>query len=248
MNYDPVLYDSDNREFLAHEINFYINLIKANKPESILELGVGSGRIFSKVLALVKFGVGIDIDTQMLSECAEKCKSFSNFDLVNHSFVDFNLDKKFDFIYIPFNTFQHILTKDEQKTFLLNIKRHMHSKSIFILDLMNPDNISFDIGELKYEYTTQLPNGLVIERSQKTLSVDPETSVVHKVFEYKQFIGSKLEKTQTYDAFMRINPNQYIQDLLVSNGFVIENTWSDYFFSTNLNTKKMIYFTRVYDI
>lgn len=119
MRYNPNLYDSDPRDFLKEEVVFYIELIKKYNPKNILELGVGTGRIFKELLNFVDSGVGIDNSDEMILACKEKCSDMSNYRLINDSFVTFKVDNKFDFIYLPFNTFQHILSKEEQMNLYL---------------------------------------------------------------------------------------------------------------------------------
>lgn len=241
MEYDPVLYEVDQRPFLKEEVKFYEDLIRKLSPKTILELGVGTGRIFSKLLPLVKYGVGIDISRPMLSVCEKACWPNINYKLYEQSFVKFNLGDTFDLIYIPFNTFQHLLSKKNQVLCLNSIKAHMDKESHLILDLMNSENVLFDLNNWNQDYSSVLLSGMVIERDQKTVSVNKRTGVVHKTFLYKEIINGSVSKTHKFKALMKITPNEKIRDLLKLSGLEIKEVWSDYHFSRESDTKKMIY-------
>ena len=248
MEYDPILYDSDPRPFLKDEVAFYVKLVERFRPKTILELGVGTGRIFSKLLPLVKSGVGIDISETMLDRCRKVCAENHNYKLYKLSFVDFDLQTTFDLIYLPFNTFQHLLTEGDQMACLKNIRNHMHGKSHFILDLMNGDNLSFDLEQWKQDYSTILPSGDILQRDQKTVGVDKVTSIVQKKFRYTETVKGAMDKVQEFDALMKINPNKKIHEILEKLGFEIEGIWSDYLFGHDTDTKKMIYCLKTHEI
>ena len=241
MKYDPSLYEADPRSFLKEEVDFYKKIIDRFNPKTILELGVGTGRIFSKLLPIVDYGAGLDISEQMLTVCRKTCEPNTSYELHKQTFVEFGLNSFFDLIYIPFNTFQHLLLEEEQLTCLKSVKNHMNSNSRFILDLMNLDNLVFDLDNWKQDYSNVLPDGKIIERDQKTIKIDRKTSIVEKVFLYKEIVNNKIEKTQEFNALMKINSNEKVRELLSKVGFSIEDVWTDYFFGHDHGTKKMIY-------
>ena len=241
MKYKPSLYDSDPRDFLKEEVDFYVKLIKKYKPKKILELGVGTGRIFKELLGLVNFGVGIDNSDEMLSVCKKRCLDHSNYELINDNFVSFKLDSNFYFIYLPFNTFQHILYKNDQVKCLKNIRKHLNKGGLFILDVMNGQNIELKFNEWKRDYTARLENGNILERFQKTLKID-ENDIIHKQFKYVEHdnTGNVLNE-ETFNALMKMNSNDEIESLVKDCGFEIKDIWADYQFGRSGDTKKMIY-------
>lgn len=241
MKYKPSLYDSDPRDFLKEEVDFYVKLIKKYKPKKILELGVGTGRIFKELLGLVNFGVGIDNSDEMLSVCERMCLGNSNYELINDNFVSFKLDYSFDFIYLPFNTFQHILDKNNQVKCLKNIKTHLNNGGVFILDVMNSQNIELKFNEWKKDYSAKLESGNILERFQNTLQVD-KNDVIHKQFKYIEYskAGTVLDQ-EIFEALMKITPNNELGSLIADCGFKVNDLWTNYQFGKGHDTKKMIY-------
>lgn len=241
MKYKPNLYDSDPRDFLKEEVGFYVKLIKKYRPKKILELGVGTGRIFKELLGLVDFGVGIDNSDEMLSVCEKRCLGHGNYELISDNFVSFELDYNFDFIYLPFNTFQHILYKNDQVKCLKNIRKHLNRGGVFILDVMNRQNIELEFNEWKKDYTTRLENGNILERFQNTLKID-ENDIIHKQFKYVEHddIGNVLNE-EIFNALMKINSKDEIESFVKDCGFEIKDVWTDYRFGRSDDTKKVIY-------
>lgn len=241
MKYRPNLYDSDPRDFLKEEVSFYMKLIKKYKPRKILELGVGTGRIFKELLNLVDYGVGIDNSDEMLSVCEKKCFDHDNYELINDNFLSFKLDSNFDFIYLPFNTFQHILYKKDQIKCLINIRKYLNKDGIFILDVMNGQNVELKFNEWKKDYSTKLENGNVLERFQNTLKID-ENDVIHKQFKYIERGGiENILNEEIFDALMKITPNNELESFIRDCGFEVNDIWTNYQFGKGDDTKKVIY-------
>jgi SAM-dependent methyltransferase len=184
MKYDPELYSSDKRNFLNQELIFYKKLVKKIKPKRILELGVGNGRIFSKLLPHVEYGVGIDISPKMLRECKKECNNFANYKIYKMDFINFVLPCGFDFIYMPFNTFHHILSYRGQLSCIKNVYSIMNKGAIFILDF-----VIIDIKKLNYnwklDYKSRLNKKEVIMRYQRTKDFNKKKGIVVKEFIYE---------------------------------------------------------------
>jgi len=134
MNYytDPNLYDLDYDERIFDKI-FYLNEAEKIKGE-VLELGSGTGRVST---FLYKNNIKLT--------CIEKNKSFiefakqkqKNINIIEADFCDFNLNKTFDLIIMPFNAFQEIHINELALKCLESIKKHMHKGSVFIFDINN---------------------------------------------------------------------------------------------------------------
>lgn len=88
---------------LDGDLEFYYEHIKNEKK--ILEAGVGTGRLLIPYLQKGLDVEGIDLSSEMLNICKEKCEEFGvKTALMQGSVIDYKFDK-YDAIIIPTGTF-----------------------------------------------------------------------------------------------------------------------------------------------
>lgn len=102
---------------------------------SILELGCGSGRVASFLSNLGYEITGIDLSESMLSVAREKSPSVN---WLCGNMQDFKIDKKFDMIFVAYNTFLHNLNNQEAIQCLSSIKTALNKNGKLIFDILNP--------------------------------------------------------------------------------------------------------------
>lgn len=134
---DGKIYDAMN-DALVVDTHFYIEEFKNEKGE-ILELACGTGRITCALSKAGKSVVGLDLSETMLVEAREKSAKL-NLDVKWYSgnMTDFNLNKKFDIIFVGYNSVHHILTNADFKKFLNCVKNHLTPHGRFYFDIFNP--------------------------------------------------------------------------------------------------------------
>lgn len=135
------LYDVVYAMTEKEDIPFWINVAEQVKPKTILEIGVGTGRI---AIPLARKGfnvVGIDTEESMLEVAQEKIVRLSRnvqsrLEFVQADARHFSLDRTFDLITVPLNTFCHFLTEEDQVAVLKNINRHLDpNRGVLVLDM-----------------------------------------------------------------------------------------------------------------
>ncbi len=94
----------------------FINNMELNFDKSVLEIGVGTGRIAVRVVPLCKSFCGIDISPKTIKRAKENLGSFKNVELICSDFLAYNIEKQFDVIYSSL-TFMHI--SEKQRAFNL---------------------------------------------------------------------------------------------------------------------------------
>ncbi|MEI7484623.1 MAG: class I SAM-dependent methyltransferase [Ignavibacteriota bacterium] len=120
------------------DYDYYLKRILECKG-TVLEVGVGTGRIFKEALNKGADIYGIDVSKTMIDVLR------SNIPEENHNRVfvkdarDFNLGVKFDLIVMPFRTFSHFIDTDDQLKVLNNIHHHLNPEGRLIFDVFNPD-------------------------------------------------------------------------------------------------------------
>lgn len=130
------LYDGLNR--FDHDLPFYRKWC-ARAGGWILELCAGTGRL---TLPLAEEGfqiVGLDCNESMLKRARYKATQQGlSTPFIQRDMRDFALDRRFELIFIPFNSFQCIYTREDQERVFHCIKSHLEEKGRFILEVFNP--------------------------------------------------------------------------------------------------------------
>ena len=107
-----------------------------------LELGIGTGRI---ALPLHEKGVvvhGIDASEAMLAKLRAK-EHGTGIDVLTGSFAEFQLDRRFQLIYVVFNTFFGLLTQEEQLSCFKSAAAHLSPGGVFLMEVFVPDLCRF---------------------------------------------------------------------------------------------------------
>lgn len=141
-HYPAEYYDEDYTSGVPSrgDIEFY-QRHAAEKGSPVLELGCGTGRI---LIPIAQSGIdcsGLDMSREMLAVCEKKAHDLElrNVRLDCASMDDFHYDRKFNLIYIPFRSFQHLLTTESQMRCLQLVREHLNDGGKFILDVFAPN-------------------------------------------------------------------------------------------------------------
>ncbi|MBI3119688.1 MAG: class I SAM-dependent methyltransferase [Candidatus Hydrogenedentes bacterium] len=137
--YDPwAAYYDWIHQGLPGEAEFYI-LRALRRGGHTLELGCGTGRV---CLPLAMSGgdvVGLDLSVGMLAECQEKRRLAGpltgRLHLVQGDMRRFSFARRFHTIMMPYRTFMHLLTVQDQCECLTSVREHLASGGEFILNL-----------------------------------------------------------------------------------------------------------------
>jgi len=183
--YDPELYDL-TFGMQREDIPFYTHQAKAADGK-VLEVACGSGRIY---LELLKEGVdayGIDISEEMLKALKVKAKALKLRPQVEQADMrNFEITKRFSLIMIPFRSFLHNLTIDDQVSTLKNCSKHLATNGKLILNFFfpNPEVISNTYGkEIKELLDTKEGQ---LELVRKSYFVDEPEQIIEFTFTWKK--------------------------------------------------------------
>ncbi len=105
----------------------------------ILEIGVGTGRLFTSALNLGADIYGLDISESMLEMLYKKLPDNQFYRISQQNILDFTFDFKFDLIIAPFRVMMHLLDKEEQIKAINNVYDHLNPNGRFIFDVFVPD-------------------------------------------------------------------------------------------------------------
>lgn len=172
------------------DLDFYRKEARKSKGK-VLEIACGTGRIY---LEMLKDGVdayGIDISETMLKVLKMKAKKLRLEPKVRKADMrTFKLDQKFSLIIIPFRSFLHNLTIEDQIKTLKNIKNHLAPNGKFILNFFfpNPEVISKTYGKEQKE---------IIKTKDKKYNLIAKSYFVDEPNQVVEFINILKEKDRT---------------------------------------------------
>ena len=128
-------------------------------------------------------------------------------------------------IFIGFNTFLHLLTESDALLFFKSVKSHMHSDTLFYIDIFVPSP------EFLYRRDKRLKNFEYIDsKTNETIYVDEickynQTSEIMKV---KWIYYSENKEEEEYQFTMRMYYPDTMNRIITDSGLHINNLWGDY--------------------
>lgn len=133
--YDKILIGLGGNE----DVEFYKKEAKKAKGR-VLEVACGTGRVYLEIL---KDGVdihGIDISPQLLAKLKEKARKMNLKPKVKKADMrNFKLKEKYSLIIVPYRSFLHNKTTEDQLKTLKNIKEHLNKGGKLILNFWYPN-------------------------------------------------------------------------------------------------------------
>ena len=157
----------------------FIDKMELDKTKSVLEIGVGTGRIAVKVAPLVNDFTGIDISEKTIRQAKKNIKMgmFRKPELICADFLGYNFSKKFDVIYSSL-TFLHI--KEKQKAFDI-VRGLLNDNGRFVLSIDKNQDEFLDIGTSKIRVYPDNPDDirLYAKNSGLELTEQSETEFAH---------------------------------------------------------------------
>ena len=193
---------------------------------SILELCCGSGRITQE---LIKDGhniFSIDNSNEMLDIL--RAKDLPNIEILNSDMITFKLDKKFNFTFISYSSFQQLFTLEEQIKCLTNIHEHLEDGGVLAMDINPRICEGEEILPRTHSYTAnyQINNSTVTMYTSHR--IDRINQIKHWRDEYIE-ISENGEEQRTYvDISLKECSLDYMKLLFEKCNFKIINIYGDF--------------------
>ncbi|MBN1659118.1 MAG: class I SAM-dependent methyltransferase [Anaerolineae bacterium] len=145
-----------------------------------LELGIGTGRVALPLCARGIDVTGLDASEAMIARLRAR-PGGDSIPVVRGSFAQFEIEARFDLVYVVFNTFYGLLTQEEQVSCFQSVARHLTDDGVFVLELFVPDVCRFeggqtvravkvDTGEVRLDVTLHDPAAQLVTSQHVELS------------------------------------------------------------------------------
>jgi SAM-dependent methyltransferase len=240
----------DEAELLDAEIGAYTadvayweSLVDTLRPERILELGCGTGRLLVPVAKRALSHrpnarvVGLDISQPFLAAAARRLKSEPDaalaVELLHGDMTQFDLGREFDLIFIAFNGFAFVIGQDDQLGCLQAVRRHLAPEGRFAFDFLVPQVAWLAVSErtapMRLDFDLSEPSA-AIRRILRygTERYDPVRQVDDTVYHYEIHASDGTIERQTIDlAWQMTFPNE-LRLLLPLSGLRPVEQYGDY--------------------
>ena len=137
----PVLQEYMNR----WDGQVFLDLMRLDKTESVLEIGVGTGRIAAKVAPRCLQFTGIDISSKTIKRASINLAVHTNIRLICDDFLKHRFDATYDVIYSSL-TMMHF--EDKQKV-IEKVDSLLSAGGIFCLSIDKNQSTQIDMGNRK---------------------------------------------------------------------------------------------------
>lgn len=222
----------------------YKKYIKNSK--SVLEMGIGTGRI---LLDFIQYNIewtGIDNSEAMIEICKEKLEPLQplkeNVYLIKEDMAKLDikkeknsiLNKKFDLIIYPSHSLMSVGDEKEQIKAICSGLKHLSKEGVLIFDLHNPNNYL-----LNNEY--QLLGSKTIQNKKYLLHSKSDVDFEKKLHSNHQILETERDKIElkSHEYFLYLEDVIRISDEL---GFEIVNLYGNYNFEIfNEFSEEMIF-------
>ncbi|NOZ74287.1 MAG: class I SAM-dependent methyltransferase [FCB group bacterium] len=222
----PELYDAFHGNKID-DIPFLLAQAEKSKGPDVLELAAGTGRL---AIPLIQAGftyTGIELSPSYAQWARDKLtKRKLSGKIITGDMRSFSLDKKFDFIFVGFNSFLHLGTDQDALQCLEHIKKHLKPDGRFLVDIFvpNPDHLYRDPEKFYPVMSFEHPQGGECRIVEKT-RYDSAAEILHVEW---YFYRDEASSPDIYSFDMRMVYPDTFDRLITDAGLVIQEKLGNY--------------------
>ena len=153
----------------------FIESMQLDKSKSVLEIGIGTGRLAIKVAPNCKSLCGIDISEKTIQRADENLSMYQNIKLICGNFMSCEFEAPFDVIYSSL-TFMHI---QDKLSAIQKIADLLTNNGLFVLSIDKNQNEYIDMGDRKVKIYPDNPNDIRSYLSISKLKIINEFETDH---------------------------------------------------------------------
>lgn len=155
----------------------FVDEMHLDENKTVLEIGIGTGRLAIKTAPLCKNFYGIDISPKTIAKAKINLSEFSNVRLICDDFMKYDFSNKFDVIYSSL-TFMHIENKQNA---IKKIASMLNNNGIFALSIDKNQENFIDMGTYKVSIFPDKPSEIekYINNANLNIKTKYETEFAH---------------------------------------------------------------------
>ena len=239
-------YDIWYEDFLE-DVDFYKRLAERTGGP-ILECMCGTGRV---LLPLAKEGyeiAGFDKSYAMIDHLTAKIDLLDeelqeNIRIGHGDIRNFQCNKKYNLVIVPFNSFLHLLETEEQEEALRNVVDHLRADGQFVLSVFNP-RLDRPENLIRHRGTKLTKHGEIISKFEsQTFDHSKQRTTVHLFLDISRQ-DRELRRVTTVMT-LRYMFEREVVELLTRCGLTITETYGDFQFGPfRKNSEIMVFVAR----
>ena len=168
-NNDPVYDPESLKEYMNKwDGQVFIDKMQLSKDKTVLEIGVGTGRIAVKVAPHCMRLTGIDISPKTIKRARENLKDYSNIFFVCGDFNECDFVETFDVIYSSL-TMMHFKDK---KQVISKVDALLNDGGIFCLSIDKNQSEYIDMGTRKVKIYPDTPDNIISLINASSMNVE----------------------------------------------------------------------------
>ncbi len=227
------IYDSVY-SYVRDDIPFYVKEA-LDAGGDVLELGCGTGRVTIPIAEAGVNIVGLDFSEAMLDIARSKAEALSSeygkLSLKLGDMRDFDLDRKFSLVIVPFRGFLSLLSVEDEMSTLRCIKRHLLPGGRLVFNVFVPDlNSLLQEGDVAYhlrDVTDPVTGSTLVLWNQSRYDNFSQTVYARVIIEELDSLGEMARKIYR-DFQLRYVHRWEMQHLLELCGFEILDLYGNF--------------------
>jgi len=229
-NYDYIADLYDIYVPVTFDVDFFLQETKKVSGE-VLELMAGSGRVS---LPLIEAGIKltcVDLSAGLNQVLEEKLREKGLIaDVHTMDVCELDLQKQFEMVIIPFHSFAHLITREEQQKTLARIYEHLLPGGTFICTLGNPALRQADgDGQLGLFRKYDLPDDGTLLLWILQESNDEDEQVVEAMQFYEEYDNTGIMTSKRLlELHFRLSTREEFEAIAQEIGFTIKAFYGDY--------------------
>lgn len=175
-NNDPVRDSEPLRSYMDKwDGQRFIDCMELDKRKSVLEIGIGTGRLAIKTAPMCKFLYGIDISGKTVRRASENLSAYSNIRLICDDFMSYEFGERFDVIYSSL-TFMHI---EDKLSAVRKIAALLNDGGVFLVSLDKNKCGYIDMGTRKIKIYPDNPTDMIAFITETGLNLTERFETEH---------------------------------------------------------------------
>ena len=135
----------------------FVDSMQLSKDKTVLEIGVGTGRVAVKVISNCKEFVGVDISQKTIDRAKENLAQFDNANFICCDFNSYEFNERFDVIYSSL-TSMHF---EDKQAFINKVSTLLNDNGRFVLSIDKNQSDYIDMGIYKLKIYPDKPENII---------------------------------------------------------------------------------------